>query len=170
MKGPMVQLTEPYPHILRYENKLYAVDEECKAHFHVDAVCMINVCEKEEGLYTMFYVREDGTVAETWHDRWKPDLQTIIDMVQKNHKEVLQKQIGDHDEAISILTPVLHVSQKMVLELGAAGCASVQEATVGNSRMQRKAKLLETALLSALELMDMEMEAPAQSLACITAD
>ena len=42
----------------------------------------------------------------------------------------------------------------MALELKGACCASL----AGDARLQRKAKLLETTLLLAMELLDMELE------------
>ena len=137
LDGPMVEVTQPYPNILKYENKLYEIDKDFQRSFVLDRVCLINATQ--EGLYTMFY--DDGTVNETWHDRWKPDLKTLVAMGKQ------RKLIGEG----SILAPLLHSAELML-----AGCATMGDSP--DARLQRKAGLLEIALLSAMELMDMEAE------------
>ena len=107
----------------------------------MENVVQVNITD--EGLYTMFQVGDDGTVNETWHDRWKPDLNTVINMADEYRLR-----------SAAVLAPIIDTSKKVALELMAAGCASV----AGDARLQRKARLLETTLLSAMELMDMEEE------------
>ena len=131
-------LTEPFPRILRCENKLFEIDRAFRGVFRVENVVQVNITD--EGLYTMFQVGE--IVNETWHDRWKPDLQTVINMADEYRLR-----------SAAVLAPIIDTSKKVALELMAAGGA-----LAGNARLQRKAKLLETTLLSAMELMDMEME------------
>ena len=138
---PSVLLTEPFPSILRCENKLFEIDRAFRGVFRVENVVQVNITD--EGLYTMFHVGDDGTVNETWHDRWKPDLNTVINMADEYRLRV---------ESAAVLAPIIDTSKKVALELMAAGCASV----AGDARLQRKARLLEATLLSAMELMDME--------------
>ena len=132
-----VLLTEPFPSILRCENKLFEIDRAFRGVFRVENVVQVNITD--EGLYTMFQVGE--IVNETWHDRWKPDLNTVINMADEYRLR-----------SAAVLAPIIDTSKKVALELMAAGCASV----AGDARLQRKARLLETTLLSAMELMDME--------------
>ena len=134
---PSVLLTEPFPSILRCENKLFEIDRAFRGVFRVENVVQVNITD--EGLYTMFQVGE--IVNETWHDRWKPDLNTVINMADEYRLR-----------SAAVLAPIIDTSKKVALELMAAGCASV----AGDARLQRKARLLETTLLSAMELMDME--------------
>ena len=136
---PSVLLTEPFPSILRCENKLFEIDRAFRGVFRVENVVQVNITD--EGLYTMFQVGE--IVNETWHDRWKPDLQTVINMADEYRLR-----------SAAVLAPIIDTSKKVALELMAAGGASI----AGDARLQRKAKLLETTLLSAMELMDMEIE------------
>ena len=119
-EGPMVEVTEPFPNILKYDNKFYEVDKEFRDTFVLENVISINV--DPDGLYTMFYV--GTTVDETVHDRWKPDLQTLVAMARP--------RIGN-----SVMAPVLQSAELMV---------------AASSDARRK--LIETALLAIMEFME----------------
>ena len=67
LDGPMVELTQPYPNVLKYDNKLYEIDKDIQKSFVLDSVCSINA--DADSLYTMFYIGHDGTVSEAVHLR-----------------------------------------------------------------------------------------------------
>ena len=67
LDGAMVEVTQPYPNVLKYNNKFYEIDENLQQSFVLNSLCSINV--SEDSLYTMFYVGYDGTVDEAVHRR-----------------------------------------------------------------------------------------------------
>ena len=67
LDGPMVELTQPYANVLKYDNKLYEIDKDIQKSFVLDSVCSINA--DADSLYTMFYIGYDGTVSEAVHLR-----------------------------------------------------------------------------------------------------
>jgi hypothetical protein len=72
-----IEVTQPFPGILKCENKLYTIDPEKRSSFFLANLLEINICPKGDALYTMFLI-EDGTADETWNDRWKPDVEAYM--------------------------------------------------------------------------------------------
>ena len=102
---PLVEVTMPYPGLLCYNNKLYELDKDIMDIFHIENLYEINISEKDDALYVMFFVDEDGTVNEGWNDRWKPDSKSMMEVFkiyQEKHDLYLEKMKKIADQKLMI--------------------------------------------------------------------
>lgn len=132
-----IEVSQPYPTVLKCENKLYEIDPEYRSVFKIENCHTINICPTSDALYTMFRLEEEnGTYVETWHDRWKPvDFSTLV---------------VPNETGRLLLNEVAPIVQSAALE--------IKDNAPSSGRRKRKAALLETAMLAVMELVDMQNE------------
>lgn len=145
---PLVEVLRVSCGLLYCQQKFYVIDPTMPK-FDEKRICQVN--PQEDGLYTMHYVTlvtsrvmseyfEDGPVAETWHDRWRPTLRELMTFLQVDMHPWLFRQRAVFD---GLLRPHLSVA-KVLLLLGAGSAA---EAAVGdggeaNPTKKRQKKLV----------------------------
>jgi hypothetical protein len=169
--------------LLYCEQKFYLIDPELK-RLDERQICQVN--PQEDGLYTMYYdvvllAKEgpdldlrDGPVGETWHDRWRPTLRELVALLLEDMYPCFT--MLKHREAFDgLLRAHLHMAQLLLKkEEGASASSPLQlqlpppkEEATGVMEQQKKketpqmarmAKVLEAAVVNALELIDVAVE------------
>ena len=131
---PLVEVLRVSCGLLYCQQKFYVIDPTMPK-FDEKRICQVN--PQEDGLYTMHYVTlvtsrvmseyfEDGPVAETWHDRWRPTLRELMTFLQADMMHPwLFRQRAVFD---GLLRPHLSVAKVLLL----LGAGSAPEAAVGD--------------------------------------
>ena len=169
--------------LLYCEQKFYQIDPELK-RLDERQICQVN--PQEDGLYTMYYDvvllakgpdldLKDGPVGETWHDRWRPTLRELVALLLEDmypclmlkHREVFDGLLRAHlhvaklllkkEEGASASSPLqLQLPPPKEQEEEATGVMEQQKKET--PQMARMAKVLEAAVVNALELIDVAVE------------
>ena len=170
--GVPIQVLQISSTILYCDRKFFEIDKTYCDTFDLDSVRMVN--PHEDSLYVMFYVEqdeddfdeyEDGPVSEAVHLRWKPTLTELIDSIQ----HISQQGCTAFE---LVMSPYLCVAKEAVLPKGTVHhliCNETDDKKNHTELKKRKepaeedniqqterlARVLEAAMVNAVELMDL---------------